>query len=115
MHWYAVSVKPHHETHAQRSLQRLELETFCPQLKRARIVRRKHETTITPLFPGYLFARFHFQKDYFDGRFLRFEAEQNSAKWVHDLSEALGHWFLEWLQERKTPSNPSKPSGPPKA
>jgi transcriptional antiterminator RfaH len=64
MHWYAVSVKPHHETHAQRSLQRLEVETFCPQLKRARIVRRKHETTITPLFPGYLFARFHFQKDY---------------------------------------------------
>jgi hypothetical protein len=67
------------------------------------------------LLKRYRHGAFHFQKDYFDGRFLQFEAEQNSAKWVHDLSEALGDWFLEWLQERKTPSNPSEPSAPPKA
>jgi transcriptional antiterminator RfaH len=64
MHWYAVSVKPHQETHAELSLQRLRVETFSPRLKRARVIRRKHQTTISPLFPGYLFARFHFQADY---------------------------------------------------
>ncbi len=64
MHWYAVSVKPHHETQAQCSLERLKVEIFCPQIKRMRVIRRKHQTTVNPLFPGYLFARFNFQKDH---------------------------------------------------
>ena len=63
MHWYAVNAKRREETHAELSLNRLGVETFYPQLRRERVIRRKRQTTISPLFPGYLFAKFHFPTD----------------------------------------------------
>jgi len=39
-------------------LDRLGLETFCPQLKQEKIVRRVRREVVTPFFPGYLFVRF---------------------------------------------------------
>jgi transcriptional antiterminator RfaH len=56
--WYAVHTKPRQEMLVQDSLQRLGLETFCPLLKQDKLIRRRWQTVIGPLFPGYLFTRF---------------------------------------------------------
>jgi transcriptional antiterminator RfaH len=64
MHWYAISTKPHQEYVAEANLHRLGVETFCPQIKQDRIIRRKMQATIAPLFPGYLFAQFSLDQQY---------------------------------------------------
>jgi transcriptional antiterminator RfaH len=64
LHWYAISTKPHQERLAEANLQKLGLETFCPLLKEHRIIRRKPQTTVNPLFPGYMFARFNLDSHY---------------------------------------------------
>ena len=43
---------------------RLGVETFYPQLKQRKVIRRRAETRIGPLFPGYLFARFELGTHY---------------------------------------------------
>jgi len=58
MDWYAVNTKPRQEKVAEANLRQLGVETFCPQLKREKWIRRKWQTVVGPLFPGYLFARF---------------------------------------------------------
>lgn len=57
MKWYAVKTKPHQEPLADLNLQRLGVETFFPRLEQNKLIRRKRQTVIGPLFPGYLFAR----------------------------------------------------------
>ena len=64
MHWYAVSTKPHQEYQAEGNLQRLGVETFCPQLKQRKVIRRVSQMVIRPLFPGYLFARLNIEDQY---------------------------------------------------
>ena len=59
MNWYAINTKTHREDVAELNLQRLGVETFCPQLKQDKVIRRRRQTVIRPLFPGYLFARFN--------------------------------------------------------
>ena len=64
MNWYALNTKPHQEYLAQLSLQKLGVETFCPLLKQTKLIRRRRQTVIGPLFPGYLFARFNLEVQY---------------------------------------------------
>ncbi len=64
MPWYTVNTKPQHERVAELSLQKLGVETFYPQLKQRKVIRRRAETRIGPLFPGYLFARFQLDTHY---------------------------------------------------
>ena len=64
MNWYAVNTKSRQENLAERNIQRLGLETFCPQLKQDKVIRRRRQTVIRPLFPGYLFARFNLATHY---------------------------------------------------
>jgi hypothetical protein len=46
---------------------------------------------------------FHFQKQYYDNRFIEFMSEgKDSVKWVRNLTQEFGRWFLEWF---KTNSN----------
>lgn len=59
MNWYAVHAQPRQENQAVSSLGRLGIETFLPRLKRRKLIRRVGRTIVTPLFPGYLFARFN--------------------------------------------------------
>ena len=59
MNWYAINTKPHQEYLAELTLQRLGVETFCPQLKHSRLFGQRRVTVTGPLFPGYLFARFN--------------------------------------------------------
>ena len=57
MYWYAVSTKPHHERRAELNLQRLGVETFNPQFKESKVIRRVRRVVTVPLFPGYLFVK----------------------------------------------------------
>jgi transcriptional antiterminator RfaH len=64
MEWYAIETKPKHEALAKALLDRLSIETFYPQIKREKIIRRVRQTVIKSLFPGYLFARFDLKNQY---------------------------------------------------
>jgi len=64
MNWHAVHIKPNQESLATLSLQRLGVETFHPRLKQTKLVRRRRQDVIRPLFPGYLFARFDGKAQY---------------------------------------------------
>ena len=58
MNWYAIHAKPRQESVATLSLQREKVETFFPQLRRKRTIRRVRKWVTGALFPGYFFARF---------------------------------------------------------
>ncbi len=58
MNWYAVRTKPRQEVTALRNLTRERVETFRPQLRRRRTIRRVRRWTTESLFPNYIFARF---------------------------------------------------------
>lgn len=53
---------------------------------------------------------FHFQKDYFDPRFMDFIDNDLSVDWVTALDAALSDWFLSWLRAKKKPSSNSSES-----
>jgi transcription antitermination factor NusG len=57
--WYALAVKPRHDKAVVRVLDANGYETFLPlSTKRRRYATRWKETEL-PLFPGYVFCRFH--------------------------------------------------------
>jgi len=58
MDWYLVHTKTHSEKTAEMNLQQLGVEVFCPLLQQEKIIRRKRQHVVAPLFPGYLFAKF---------------------------------------------------------
>lgn len=64
MQWYAINTKPHQEYVAEANLHRLGVKTFCPQIRQDRMIRRKMQMTMSPLFPGYLFAQFSVDRQY---------------------------------------------------
>jgi transcriptional antiterminator RfaH len=64
MNWYVVNTKPRQETIAQWNLDRVGVEAFCPQLKQNKVIRRKKQVVVGPLFPGYLFVRFNVDTHY---------------------------------------------------
>ncbi len=63
-HWYAINSKPHHELLAESSLKVLGVETLCPLLRETKVVRGKFRESTSPLFSGYLFARFDLDQLY---------------------------------------------------
>jgi len=64
MYWYAISTKPHQDDLAELNLRRMGVETFNPQVKQHKIIRRKKRVCTSPLFPGYLFAKFSMGQHY---------------------------------------------------
>lgn len=58
--WYVIHSKPKQEARAESNLRAWGIETFGPQLRELRPIRRPNDAPycVTPLFPGYLFARF---------------------------------------------------------
>ena len=64
VHWYVVNTKPRQEKTAQWHLERLNVEVFCPRLKQKKLIRRRSQEVVGPLFPGYLFARFDVDTHY---------------------------------------------------
>jgi transcriptional antiterminator RfaH len=67
--WYLVRTKSSKERWVHDQLAAILPEVFLP-MREARVPRwGRMEWTITPLFPGYLFARFDLQQRYFDVRY----------------------------------------------
>jgi len=58
MHWYVIRTKPHQEHRVEFHLRQLSVETFLPQLKQTKTIRRQRKMVVEPLFPRYLFGRF---------------------------------------------------------
>ncbi|MFB3114576.1 MAG: transcription termination/antitermination NusG family protein, partial [Nitrospirales bacterium] len=56
--WFLVHVKPRAEKVSALYLDQLGLESFCPQLKQKKIIRRVRREVVVPLFPGYVFVKF---------------------------------------------------------
>lgn len=56
--WYAVSTKSRCEDFARASLDRLGVEVFFPMLRERKALHGKCCLRTSPLFPGYLFAKF---------------------------------------------------------
>lgn len=57
--WFLVHVKPRSEHVSTLHLEQLGLESFCPQLKQEKIIRRVRREVVAPLFPGYMFVKFN--------------------------------------------------------
>jgi transcriptional antiterminator RfaH len=60
LRWYAVGTKPKQEQRVERNLTAWNVETFHPRVLRPIPTRRggRASQTLSPLFPGYIFARF---------------------------------------------------------
>ena len=64
MNWYLVCCLSGREKHAADDIAHdLQLETFCPQLHRIKLVRGARARVVSALFQGYAFARFDREKD----------------------------------------------------
>jgi len=60
MDWYCIHTKPKKEEHVELYCRNtLGLETYCPQLRKYRTVRRGRRLIVGPLFPRYIFCRFN--------------------------------------------------------
>jgi transcriptional antiterminator RfaH len=64
LRWYVVHAKPHQEDTVESQLLQMGMEVFCPRLKQIKVIRRKRQSVVVPLFPGYLFARFGLHNQY---------------------------------------------------
>lgn len=58
LNWYVVRTKPRQEYSVESNLSRAGIEVLCPRIREAKRIRRKIQSVVTPLFPGYLFAKF---------------------------------------------------------
>ena len=77
--WYVVQTKPGNEDRVQSNLQSQEIENFSPRLgtyehRQGTMVHR-----IKPLFPNYLFAKFHLGLHYY------------KVKWTRGVNRILGN------------------------
>lgn len=52
------------------------------------------------LLKRYRNGAFHYQKDYFDGRFMDLISEKNSAKWIRSLNQEFSRFFLDHYKSK---------------
>ena len=65
INWYLIHTKARQEGTAERNLQHLGVETFCPRFKQKKADRGKTQAEGKgPLFPGYLFVRVDMSTEY---------------------------------------------------
>jgi len=81
--WFCIRSKPKRQHVAASHLRSLGIEVFNPQLRYRRSTRRGPEWSTTPLFQGYLFARFDL---------LPFFRRVKYAFGVHDILRFGSRW-----------------------
>ena len=64
MPWYAVQTKPTKEHSVEAALEQAGVEVYCPRIRRPNRDRSPRTLHEIALFPGYLFARFDFDREY---------------------------------------------------
>jgi transcriptional antiterminator RfaH len=67
--WYLVRTKSNKETYVRDQLSHIVPNVFLPMLKPP-LPRHRANTSVVPLFPQYIFARFHLATHYFNIRYL---------------------------------------------
>ena len=67
--WYLVRTKSNKETYVRDQLSRIVPNVFLPMLRPSLPLHRAN-ASLVPLFPQYIFARFHLATHYFDIRYL---------------------------------------------
>jgi transcriptional antiterminator RfaH len=77
--WYVVQTKPGNEDRVQNNLQRQEIENFLPRLETYDHRHGMMIHRIKPLFPNYLFAKFHLGLHYY------------KVKWTRGVNRILGN------------------------
>ena len=77
--WYVVQTKPGNEDRAQNNLDRQEIENFLPRLETYEHRQGTMVHNIKPLFPNYLFAKFHLGLHYY------------KVKWTRGVNRILGN------------------------
>jgi transcriptional antiterminator RfaH len=77
--WYVVQTKPGNEDRVQNNLQRQEIENFLPRLGTYEYRQGTMVQRIKPLFPNYLFAKFHLGLHYY------------KVKWTRGVNRILGN------------------------
>ena len=96
-HWYAVQSKPRQESIAEQSLGLRKMETFYPKIREKKILHGYRREVVSPMFSGYLFARFDLACDY------------QAARYAHGVKKVVAfgdrpaivpEWIVESIQER---------------
>lgn len=57
--WYLLQCRPGQQRRAEHNLNNQGFETYSPEIRAERIIRRQRIVRIEALFPGYLFIRLH--------------------------------------------------------
>ena len=60
--WFALTVKPRHEKATAQHLRLRELQDFLPIYRARRAWSDRTQSVDLPLFPGYVFCRFHYKQ-----------------------------------------------------
>jgi transcriptional antiterminator RfaH len=69
--WYIVNTKPKQEFHAEKNLKTQGITAYLPVYRKKIKKNREKIEVLTPLFSGYLFARFNIQEFYHRVRYTR--------------------------------------------
>ena len=64
MRWYLIYTKPRNEDDVTRKFADRGFEIVNPKLKERKVLRRKLQEVVSPLFPCYIFVKFDNPKDY---------------------------------------------------
>lgn len=70
-HWFIISTKPKQEFLAERSLRSLGATTYLPLYHKKIKKHKEKKAIVSPLFTGYLFARFPIRELYHKVRYTR--------------------------------------------
>lgn len=97
--WYLVHVKSRAEKSAAVHLERLGLESFCPQLKQEKIIRRVRRDIMVPFFPGYVFVKFD---PMFQYRAVQYSTGVRKIVTFGDTLARVDSSIIETLRERMT-------------
>ncbi|HEY3275961.1 MAG TPA: transcription termination/antitermination NusG family protein [Syntrophorhabdaceae bacterium] len=57
--WYVVATKPRNEERAANNLEQGNIEVLAPKIKIRRFKEGQFHNVVEPMFPGYIFVRFH--------------------------------------------------------
>jgi transcriptional antiterminator RfaH len=57
--WYVVATKPRNEERAANNLEQGQIEVLAPKLRIRKFKEGQFHGVIEPMFPGYIFVRFH--------------------------------------------------------
>lgn len=52
------------------------------------------------LLKRYRNGAFHFQRDYFDQRFIEFMKKEDTVAWIHELRKQFSRFFLDWFRQK---------------